>query len=164
MTVNEYVAPLPAAQRAEPPSLAALQDRAEISDLISRLGVCLDEHRADEMRALFIESASVRTRTGVATGRDAVVGHAMRNHGGFERLQHTTANLLIQLDGDRAGVRANMIVGAVRTGLRPHFLFGAVYNYELVRTDEGWRFAGLSMRQVWRDDKADEEAPQPAAS
>lgn len=161
MTVTEHVTPLPAAQRAESLSLAALQDRAEISDLISRLCVCLDEHRADEMRSLFVENASVRTQTGNATGPDAVVGHAMRNHARFERLQHITTNLLIQLDGDRAGVRANMIVGAVSTGVRPEFLSGSVYNYELTRTDEGWRFAGLSMRPVWRDEKA---APQPAAS
>jgi hypothetical protein len=147
---------------AEPLSLAALRDRAEIGDLISRLGSCLDEHRFDDLRSLFVEDASASTQGGVATGRDAVVAQATRNHGEFEKLQHTIANVLIDLDGDRAEVRANMIAALVRTGLRPDLAFGGVYTFGLVRTAAGWRFARLAVRQVWRAEEA--TALQPAAS
>lgn len=147
---------------AEPLSLAALRDRAEIEDLISRLGSCLDEHRFDDLRSLFVEDASASTQGGVATGREAVVAQATRNHGEFEKLQHTIANVLIDLDGDRAEVRANMIAALVRTGLRPDLAFGGVYTFGLVRTAAGWRFARLAVRQVWRAEEA--TALQPAAS
>lgn len=146
----------------EPPSLADLQDRAAINDLISRLGVYLDEHRFDELRSLFVEDASVHTQGGLATGRDAVVAQATRNHGEYEHLQHTIANVLIDLAGDRAEARANMVAGLVREGLRPEVVFGGVYTFGLLRTAGGWRFARLAARQVWRNEEP--AAPRPAAS
>jgi hypothetical protein len=39
-------------------------------------------------------------------GVNALAGQARRNHSAFERTQHVTTNIFIDLDGDRATVRA----------------------------------------------------------
>src|SRR5829696_6819566 len=88
--------------------LALLDDRFAITDLIYSLGAALDEHRFDDLRDLFIEDATASTPGGVAQGRDAVIAQATRNHLKYSRLQHSITNLLIDLNGDRAAVRANL--------------------------------------------------------
>ncbi|HEY3873602.1 MAG TPA: nuclear transport factor 2 family protein [Actinocrinis sp.] len=165
MSVTEDLASLSAARPAGYASLADLLDRAEINDLISRMNACLDEHRFDELSSLYVEDATIDTPGGgLITGRDGVVAEATRSHGVFERLQHTTTNVLIDLDGDRAEARANMIAGMARNGLQPDAILGGVNTYKVVRTPEGWRFASVVVRPIWRDDrKAAAAAAQPTA-
>ncbi len=85
--------------------ISVIQDRFEITDLIYRLGACLDEHRFEDLRDLFIEDATASTPGGIAQGRDAVIAQATRNHLKYARLQHSMTNLLIDLNGDHASVR-----------------------------------------------------------
>ena len=56
--------------------LRRLLDRQEITELVYRLGTCLDDGRFDDMRALLVDEATVRTPGGTAAGRDAVVAPA----------------------------------------------------------------------------------------
>lgn len=134
-----------------------LVDRNEISDLVYRLGVSLDEGRFDEMRSLLVEEATARTPGGTAEGREAVIAQARRNHRRDERIQHVTTNLLIELDGDRAQVRANLVVHFARpadtreSGLAPpvQFTLGEVYRFEAVRTSRVWRFSRVETSPVW---------------
>ena len=83
-------------------TLEQLINRNEITDLVHRLGVDLDEHRFDEMWSLLVPEATVQTPGGIAEGRDAVVAQASRNHRPEQPSQHVITNLLIDLDGDRA--------------------------------------------------------------
>ncbi|MFD0656439.1 nuclear transport factor 2 family protein [Thermocatellispora tengchongensis] len=87
-----------------------LLDRDEITRLVYRLGVVLDEGRFDEMPSIFTEDATVHTPGGLAKGRDALTAQAQRTHSPGERIQHVVGNVLIDLDGDRADVRANLVV------------------------------------------------------
>src|SRR5258708_33935379 len=126
-----------------------LMDRSEIVDLVSRLGVVLDEGRFDEMQALFVEDATARTPGGTAEGREALVAQASRNHGPDQRVQHVITNVLVDLEGDRASVRANLAVnftvasvaGAPVIAPIVQFTLGEVYRFAVVRTGEGWRVA-----------------------
>jgi hypothetical protein len=61
-----------------PPALAELVERGEITRLVYRLGVCLDEGRFHDMRDLFVDDAVASTPGGVAEGIDAVVAQAAR--------------------------------------------------------------------------------------
>ena len=131
-----------------------LHDRFAITDLIYSLGACLDEHRFDDLRDLFIEDATASTPGGVAQGRDAVIAQATRNHLKYARLQHSMTNLLIDLNGDQASVRANLQAAfAGETGI-PELVLGAVYHFQTQRTEQGWRIAGLEVTPIWRQTTA----------
>jgi 3-phenylpropionate/cinnamic acid dioxygenase small subunit len=130
--------------------LRSLTDRLDLQEMISRVAAGLDEHRFDDLRALFLEDATAQTPGGTAQGRDAVIAQAVRNHEDYDRLQHLVSGVLVDLDGDRATVRANLVgvFGKSPENL-PSRVLGAVYRFEAVRTDDGWRFASLGVRPVW---------------
>ena len=141
------------------PLLQQLSDRAEIIDLVARLGACLDEARFDDMSGLLVEEATVRTPGGEAEGRAAVVAQAARNHPAEQRSQHVITNVLVDLDGDRATARANLVVHISVAGDRPAIAtapvpapragLGEVYHFGLARTPAGWRFTRVEIDPVW---------------
>lgn len=132
-------------------TLDTLLDRARIVDLVTELGRCLDERDFESLRALFTADADVTTPGGTATGHDALVEQARRRHSDDDGIQHVITNPIVELDGDRAAVRANLLVSFARTGPSDPapFLLGEVYRFELRRTADGWRFTRLSSTPVW---------------
>jgi hypothetical protein len=131
--------------------LQELTDRQAITDLVSRLGVWLDEMRFDDPRSIFTENVTVSTPGGQAEGIDRVVAQASRNHD-VEGLQHLIANVLVDLEGDRATIGANLIVTFVARADAPESssAHGERYRFEAVRTHEGWRLSRVEVRPVWR--------------
>ena len=134
-------------------ALAAMMDREAIGDLLHRFGVVLDEQRFGDLRSVFATNASIATPGGRAEGIDAIVAQASRNHTPELRTQHLLTDLVVDVDGDRAHARANYL-GVFATGdgalaPAPHFQIGSVYNYELVRTSDGWRVHSMEMRPTW---------------
>jgi hypothetical protein len=136
--------------------VAELSDRHEITNLVDRLGAFLDDRRFDEMRTLLVEEATVRTPGGTADGREALVAQARRNHQPDEPTQHLITNTLVDLDGDRATVRANLVVNfatPARDEAQPapprKYALGETYHFDVVRTSEGWRFSSVESRPVW---------------
>lgn len=129
-----------------------LTDRAELIDLVSRQGLWLDERRFDESASIFTPDATVSTAGGRAEGLAALTAQAERNHARFARTQHVTSNVLIDLAGDVATVRANLVVTFVHsdTDPEPTFTLGERYNLEAVRTSLGWRFSRVEVTPVWR--------------
>ena len=103
-----------------------LRDRIEITDLIYRLGACLDEHRFDDLHFLFTEDATAATPGGTAQGRNAVIAQATRNHGENDHHHHLITNVLVDLDGDRAAARAILVATFVRHASHPALVLGAV--------------------------------------
>jgi hypothetical protein len=149
-----------------------LLDRTQITDLVFRLGVCLDEGRFSEMGSLFIEDATASTPGGTAQGRNTIVALAERNHRPEYATQHVSTNLLVDLEGDRATVRGNLVVqvapppasdvpAPTPPALAPTlgFTLGEVYRIGCVRTPDGWRFAQVSTVPVWLSGKR--PAPRP---
>jgi hypothetical protein len=138
-----------------------LADRAEITELVNRLGIVLDEGRFDEMPALLAEDATVRTPGGTAEGREALVAQARRNHRPEQPIQHLITNLTIDFagDGDLAAARANLVVhfGPLSPAAGPDAppvppvvsTLGEVYRFDLVRTPDGWRFLHIETTPVW---------------
>jgi hypothetical protein len=136
-----------------------LTDRNEITDLVYRLGVALDECGFEEMRSLLTEDATASTPGGTARGRAALVAQAERNHPPDERIQHVITDVLVDLDGegDRARVRANLLVHFApaedTSGSAPAPTVtctqGQVYRFEVVRTTDGWRFSRVETTPVW---------------
>ncbi len=137
--------------------LQELVDRNEITDLISRLGLWLDEKRFDEARSIFTEDVAAQTPGGSVQGIELVADQARRNHSAFAETQHVITNVLIDLDGDRATARANLIVTFVQRAdaPRPHFALGERYHFEVARTSQGWRFSRVQTTLVWRSGSRD---------
>jgi hypothetical protein len=150
-----------------------LADRAELTDLVSRLALCLDEHRFEELASLFTEDAAILTPGGPAAGRQAVVAQARRNHDEFDRLQHNVNGVLVEFEGghagegneegddaadtgragDRAAIRANLVgVFAKSAEPLPTRVLGGRYRFQAVRTPGGWQFAQMRIEAVWRTD------------
>jgi 3-phenylpropionate/cinnamic acid dioxygenase small subunit len=130
---------------------SSLLDRLRIEDQLSILGRCLDERDFDGLRKLFTRDATVTTPGGTAVGHDELVDQARRRHSLDDGIQHVITNTLIELDGDRASVRANLLVSFARAGAadpKP-FLLGEVYQFELQRLGEDWRIATLRSTPVW---------------
>ena len=127
-----------------------LVDRNEITDLVGRVGLWLDEKRFEEARSIFTEDATADTPGGSVRGVDLLVEQASRGH--EDRTQHVITNVLVDLAGDRATVRANVIATMVPDTDAPEtrFVIGGRYRFEAVRTPEGWRFSRLEVKPVWR--------------
>lgn len=140
-------------------ALATLTDRVELEALVSRLGRWLDDGGdAQQGRELFVERIALDTPGGIAEGVDAVVAQARRNH--TVPTQHLITNQLIELDGDRAQITANLLVvfadgEQVAVGPRatelPTFgrALGERYRFEAVRTGDDWRLARIEVTAHW---------------
>ena len=138
-----------------------LTDRTEIAELISRLGRTLDEHRFEDLKELFVEEAVGTTPGGTASGRAALIEQARRVHEQYSWLQHLFSDVLVEVDGDEAAVRANFLgVFGFTAEPRPDRQLGAVYSCHAVRTPEGWRLDAFTAETVWRLELA--EAPAAA--
>ena len=135
-------------------------DRTEITELVDRLGAALDDGVVDDMGSLLADDATAVTPGGVAEGRDAVVAQAARNHRPGQPVQHVITNVLVDVDGDHARARANLVAyfGPPEGGPDPvvppappvEYTTGQVYRYDLVRTPDGWRFSRIQATPVWR--------------
>lgn len=133
-----------------------MSDRQEITDLVYRLSVALDEGRFEDMREILTEDATVRTPGGTAEGIDALIAQASRNHTPGQRIQHVITNVLVDVDGggNQASVRANLVVTfAVEDGEglpEPHLTLGEVYRFAAARTPQGWRLTRVETTPLWR--------------
>jgi hypothetical protein len=144
--------------------LQEFADRIDLADLLGRQGLWLDELRFDETAEIFTEDATATTPGGRAKGREALVEQARRNHARYALTHHTTSNVLIDLDGDRAVVRANLVAYLVRDAAEPEptLTLGSRYRFEAVRTEQGWRFASVEVSPVWRFGEIPPVAPSTA--
>jgi hypothetical protein len=154
--------------------VAVLADRAEISDLIDRFSRDLDDRTLERrpfdvrwVRSYFTEDASVEYPPGSATGVEAIAALIDgRGMAPFQRTHHVTTNYIIDLDGDHASIRFNLIATHVhsgetrqRSGDAPgaQFMVGDYCEGEVVRAGAGWRFSRQALYVTWFDG-----APPPA--
>ncbi|CRK59744.1 hypothetical protein [Alloactinosynnema sp. L-07] len=122
----------------------------DITQLVYRLAACLDDHRFDDLRELFTDDVSASTPGGVAEGRDAVIAQASRNHEEYQRIQHLISNVLVDVDGSEAAVRANLIGTFVGKDDKPVLELGAVYRFRAREIDAEWRLSRVEVAPVWR--------------
>lgn len=136
-----------------------LTDRTEIAELVSRLGLWLDEKRFDDASSILLDDVTVKTRIGTVRGIDAAAAHA-RQHHSEERTHHVITDVVIDLDGDRADVQANLIATFVPIASEPeiHRTAGERYRFEAARTPQGWRLTRVEASPVWRTAPANGKA------
>ncbi|HYN93830.1 MAG TPA: nuclear transport factor 2 family protein [Pilimelia sp.] len=141
-----------------------LADRVALGELVARLGRWLDDRDFDAAPAILTADAVADTPGGSARGRDRVVAQARANHHAGERTQHVFTDLLIDLAGDRAGIRANAALAfAPPDGPADRFM-GTRYRFDATRTPDGWRLARIAVDPVWRAGAWPTTPPAPAAA
>ena len=130
--------------------LQEMVDRQALADLISRLGLMLDQKRFAEAKSVLTEDIVVTTTGGSSAGLAQVIDQAERNHRGVT--QHVITNVLIDLQGDRAEVGANLIVTFWPDPRRPDATFAVRdrYRFEAIRTESGWRLQRIEAVPQWR--------------
>jgi len=70
----------------------------------------LDEGRFDELRSLLVEHATLRSPGAGVEGIEAIVAQAARIHVPDDGVLHAITNLSIDIAGDTATARANLMV------------------------------------------------------
>jgi hypothetical protein len=122
-----------------------MNDRDQITDLISRLGRWLDDKQFDDARSVLTEDVTVSTPGGQAEGLERVVAQAGRNH--QVPTQHLITNVLVDIDGDAAAATANLLVTFAGDTLDQH---GERYRFDAARTPDGWRLRRIEVTPIWR--------------
>jgi 3-phenylpropionate/cinnamic acid dioxygenase small subunit len=127
-----------------------ITDRIEIADLLTRFALLLDEQRWEDAGTVFTDDVAVHSpRGGELRGIDKVVGFMRQGEIEGQHAQHTTTDLLVDIDGDRAAVSANSLVYYYRDGQAPHFTGGLRLAGIVVRTPAGWRFREQRITPAW---------------
>jgi hypothetical protein len=133
-----------------------IEDRLAILDLIGRLALTIDGRDWTALGKLFTDVV-YHDRTSLTGGEPMTLGVAEFVDGWRQTLQrmdavhHQITNHVISLDGDRATCAANMQgthVLANATG-GPMWTVGGRHDYQLTRTPDGWRIAGLTFTLQW---------------
>jgi hypothetical protein len=128
-------------------NLQELVDRNELADLVARHSLWVDEHRYDESASLFTEDVVVKSRRGQSHGLEALVELVRAGHDRYARTLHNKSNLVIEIHGDTATVRAHDTAVYVLDD-KTEAIAAAVHLYSARRTEKGWRFNELEVVPV----------------
>lgn len=130
-----------------------LGDRAEITELCDRYVMHLDKNRGNDswFDSVFTDDVQLTFPMGEYKGMEGLAAFQQMARTTFERTHHIGSNHTIELDGDRAEIRAHLIAVHVPRAEEPatHFDIGGHYEAEAVRTAEGWRIRRFTFDLVW---------------
>ncbi|MCC3314705.1 nuclear transport factor 2 family protein [Nocardia africana] len=124
-----------------------LADRAELADLVARHSLWIDERRYDETDRLFTADVRVTSPRGESSGREELIALVRKGHDTYVRTLHNKTNIVIDLDGDTATVRAHDMAVFVIDD-KTEAIAGGIHRYRARRTEQGWRFDSLDITPV----------------
>ncbi|MFI0370338.1 nuclear transport factor 2 family protein [Actinomadura sp. 1N219] len=127
--------------------IRALADRAELADLVARHSLWIDEGRYSETDRLFTEDVDVKSPRGEAHGIEALIELVRSGHDTYVRTLHSKSNLIIEVDGETATVRAHDIAVFIIDD-KTEALAAGVHHYRARRTENGWRFDNLVVTPI----------------
>jgi 3-phenylpropionate/cinnamic acid dioxygenase small subunit len=125
-----------------------LQDRTEITEVLFRYGSSLDERDWDRLQTCFVDDV-----VSVLAGAAPIEGYAALEEAVrtalsvYDATHHLIGNAEVELDGDRARLRANLLANHVLEA--GNFVVGGVYREEMIRTDHGWRITHHQLDAIW---------------
>ncbi|SDG38900.1 nuclear transport factor 2 family protein [Pseudonocardia oroxyli] len=131
--------------------MSASDDFVAILDTAYRYAQAADRRDWAGLANCYTEDAVVNFNGTIVEGRDAIIARNQRQLTKWEATQHFTGNPVIKVDGDRADASFYTIAQhtVMRDGLPVTCLAGGVYEDELVRTAEGWRFRRRRIQKLW---------------
>ena len=141
----------------ESSDLQELRDYLEIIELANRYGRYADENRfADQGEDIYTDDVVVEMENGAVTieGLEANKQSAVKSKYVFARTQHVITNVLVDLHGDRADVRTNLVATHIFDLDHPeqYWIVKGFYVWEAVRTPKGWRLSRRALYRTWEED------------
>ncbi len=135
------------------PALRALQDRAEIQDLLHRYAQMVDFREWERMEEVFAPGATIdyASTGGVAGEFRETLAWLDRALAPWPINLHFITNVSVEIDGDRATSRCyfHAPMGRVEEGGGQLVITNAgYYDDQLVRTEAGWRIAARHCEQT----------------
>jgi hypothetical protein len=133
--------------------------RAEVAGLLDRYLLSLDEGELDEAWAarLFTKDAVVAFPVSRHEGVEGMAAYHRAALSAFAATQHLGSPAVVEGDGQRAVLRANLISTHVHHArhtqgegaLAPLFSTGTFVDGQARRTEQGWRLDLLTFRLLW---------------
>lgn len=140
-----------------PEAAGARDDTGDLTQLVYRFYAYMEDGRFDDLDAVLSEKVVVSTPgMGVTEGREAVVSSAEEAAKTEDRAQHIITNVLVDVDGDKAKMRAdvNQLLGSSTTpkgkiAPEPSLTISSRMRYEATHTSEGWRVSRIEGDVLW---------------
>lgn len=131
--------------------IQAVHDKLEIHELLARYARGVDDKDWDLYRSVFTPDAHIDyTSAGAIAGSvDEVAAFLAEGFTVIPWSQHYITNIEIDIDGDRARVRAMFFNPMQLPGIEGASSCGGFYHHDLVRTPEGWKSARLVEESRW---------------
>jgi len=131
--------------------LRTVLDKLEIGELLARYARAVDSKDWDLWRSVFTPDAHLdyTSVTGVIGSRDEVARALEQALAPVPMTQHFISNIEIDLDGDRATVRAMFYNPMLLPGADEVGHCGGYYHHDVVRTPRGWRSERLVEENLW---------------
>ena len=134
--------------------LQRLLDRDCIIALMSRYFATIDDANrldAEWAQSIFSDDIRVEHRGFTLEGiEDLAVGNRFVRDG-WDRTFHISTNVQVELDGDKAHLRAQLLAIHVHPESTPPepYIIANVFEADVLRTLDGWRLKTLNLRPVW---------------
>ncbi len=131
--------------------LQALADKLEIQEQLARYARGVDTQDWELWKSVFTADAVVDySRSGIPSGsRDEVADILAAAFATIPWATHHVTNVEIDLDGDRAAVRAMFFNPMQLPGVEGSSSTGGYYRHDFVRTPDGWKSEHLVEEPVW---------------
>jgi len=141
--------------------LRKLEDDAAITNLLFRYAKAIDACRWTEWEQCFAEDGRAEFPFGNYDGRRGMGAWCAKNLITFKAFEHFFGSIEVKLNGDRATVRNNAWIACIMDPNRPHEHFdnGAIYEWELGRSADGWRIKRVQISVVWLSREASKADP-----
>ena len=138
------------------PAATEIADRLAILELTGNLALLLDARDWNALETLFTDPVHY-DRTSLFGGEPQTLSPAelvdgyRQALGNLDAVHHLITCQVIVLDGDRATCAANMQGTHVfaNTSGDPMWTVGGRHDYQLSRTADGWKIAGLTFTIQW---------------
>jgi hypothetical protein len=130
-------------------------DKLEIHELLARYARGIDTEDWELWKSVFTDDAVVDySRAGVICGsRDEVAAFLAEAYATIPWATHYVLNIEVDLDGDRAKVRAMFYNPMLLPGMEKESATGGYYFHDVVRTPDGWKSTHLVEQPVWFTNK-----------
>jgi len=135
-------------------ALRGLLDRERIVALADRCFAAVDQGEgldAEWAGSIFSADVRVEHRGFTLEGLEEVAAGNRFVREGWDRTFHASSNHQVELDGDRAHLRSQLLAIHVHRDATPPepYVIANVYEADAVRTPDGWRFRSIGFRPVW---------------
>ena len=127
-----------------------LTARENVRNLLARNTAWLDGHGVDPA-TIFAPEMTLHSQRGDVTGIAGVVERIGPHPERGLLFQHFFTDLVIDFDGDRGELQANLLVHAFRPGEAPHNTRGLRATYGFARRGDDWLFTDAGITQLWEN-------------